>query len=206
MFVLWCCFVLFLCSCVECDCDARVLGTGTGPTDHWPLAFNAEACKLEHCAMEMAACVLDQTCLESVTCPASCTGGSFTSGLCAYECGEAGTRSDKYMAMMICFGVHRCQESRTTTAGPCAATSLGEGRQDVTSLDQLAGHWWITRAWNCASGITFASCQHHFFQIRVKMKYLYILVLNISLIFGFQGKGTNSTCCLWYAPASRLTN
>ena len=185
MFVLWCCFVLFLCSCVECDCDARVLGTGTGPTDHWPLVFNAEACKLEHCTREMAACVLDQTCLESVTCPASCTGGSFTSGLCAYECGEAGTRSDKYMAMMICFGVHRCQESRATTAGPCAATSLGEGRQDVTSLDQLAGHWWITRAWNCASGITFASCQHHFFQIRVKMKYLYILVLNVSLIFVF---------------------
>merc|ERR1711909_45896 len=105
MFLVLCYCLLFFMSGVVCDCDARVLGTGTGPTDHWPLALNAEACKLEHCAREMAACVLDQTCLESVSCPGSCTGESFT-----------------------------------------------------------AGDWWVTRAWNCASGITFASCHHHSFK------------------------------------------
>ena len=164
MVVLFNCCLLFLISVVACDSDGR-----TGPTDHWPLAVNAEECKLDHCAREMAACVLDQACLESVSCPASCTGELFTAGLCAYECGEAGTRSDRYMAMMMCFGVNRCQESRPEPGGPCAAKSLEEGMQDIVSLDQLAGDWWVITAWNCeGSGITFASCQHQSFQKMVK--------------------------------------
>ena len=109
-----------------------------------------------------AVCLLDPTCLASLTCPAGCTGGdAFVAGLCNYECGEAGTRSPSYMAMMLCWGTHRCQETRPQPAGPCAALTAWEGLKEITSLDLLEGSWRVVQAWNCqGSGITFASCQH----------------------------------------------
>ena len=133
---------------------------GSGPTDHWPTVTNAEACKLQHCSREMAACLLDPTCLASLTCPTGCTGEGFVAGLCNFECGEEGTRSPTYLAMMLCWGTHRCQESRPQPAGPCAAHTEWEGLEELTSLDLLEGSWRVVRAWNCRSGISFASCHH----------------------------------------------
>merc|ERR1719189_985571 len=67
--------------------DVEREGVGSGPTDHWPTVENVEACKLQHCSREMASCLLDPTCLASLTCPAGCTGGdAFVAGLCNYEC------------------------------------------------------------------------------------------------------------------------
>ena len=40
-----------------------------------------------------AACVLDPSCLASLSCTASCQGDTFQAGLCAWECGERGLRS-----------------------------------------------------------------------------------------------------------------
>ena len=77
-----------------------------------------------------AGCLLDPTCLASLSCPASCTGEAFVAGLCQFECGEAGTRSAAFLAMMLCWGSHRCQEVRPSPAGPCAATTESEGLQD----------------------------------------------------------------------------
>ena len=31
-----------------------------------------------------------------------------------------------YTAMLSCWGTHRCQETRPSPAGPCAATTLAE--------------------------------------------------------------------------------
>jgi len=133
----------------------------TGPTDHWPTVTSAGACKLEHCSREMASCVLDPRCMELLSCPSSCAGDSFVEGLCAFECGEAGLRSETFLAMMTCWGTHRCQEARPQAGGPCAALSIDEGDPRITSLDMISGEWWVVRAWNCeGSGILFASCQH----------------------------------------------
>jgi len=136
-------------------------GSGTGPTDHWPVVKNAESCKLQHCSREMASCLLDSDCIESMTCSSSCAGDSFVAGLCAYECGERGLKSETYVDMMLCFGTHRCQEDRPSPGGPCAAKTYDEGVQEIDSLDKLQGEWWVLTAWACdASGISFATCQH----------------------------------------------
>ena len=131
---------------IEDSC--RVSSSGTGPIDHWPTVENADTCKLEHCSREMvswipantmycnfevlkiyfheALCMLDPTCLTSLSCTSECKGDSFVAGLCAYECGEAGLRVHTYTAMLTCWGIHHCQESRPNPAGVCAASSLDE--------------------------------------------------------------------------------
>jgi len=155
-------FVGLVMSMDTCSSDTK-FAKGTGPTDHWPTVENAEACKLQHCSREMAACLVDPTCLASFTCPSTCAdiGDKFVSGLCGYECGETAMLSSKYVDMMTCWGTHRCTESRVNLGGACAASSTWEGSQDITSLEQVSGFWWVVRGWNCeASGLTFATCQH----------------------------------------------
>ena len=61
----------------------------------------------QSCFREMASCLLDSDCIESMTCSSSCAGDSFVAGLCAYECGERGLKSETYVDMMLCFGTHR---------------------------------------------------------------------------------------------------
>ena len=141
-------------------CEECGLRTRTGPTDHWPTVESGEGCKYLHCSREMAACLLDPVCIKSLTCTQTCTGDLYVAGLCAFQCGEDGMRSERYLAMMTCWGSHRCQEDRPEPAGPCAATSLAEGRREISSLDMVSGEWWVVMAWNCQSGITFASCHH----------------------------------------------
>jgi len=93
---------------------------------------------------------VDPTCLSSYTCASSCadTGDKFVAGLCSYKCGEKAMLSTKYVDMMTCWGTHYCTESRPNLGGECAASSIWEGSQDITSLDQLSGFWWVVRGWN----------------------------------------------------------
>ena len=51
-------------------------------------------------------------------------------------------RSETFLAMMTCWGTHRCQEARPQPAGPCAAVSIDEGDQGITTLDMVTGEWW----------------------------------------------------------------
>ena len=81
-----------------------------------------------------ALCMLDPTCLTSLSCTSECKGDSFVAGLCAYECGEAGLRVHTYTAMLTCWGIHHCQESRPNPAGVCAASSLDEVNFNYTYL------------------------------------------------------------------------
>ena len=51
------------------------------------------------------------------------------------------SRSATFLAMMTCWGTHRCQEARPQPAGACAALTMDEGHPGVTSLDTLRGGW-----------------------------------------------------------------
>ena len=65
-----------------------------------------------------------------------------------------------YVSMRTCWGTHYCQETRPEPAGPCAAISIDEGLQEIDSLEEVSGDWWVVTAWNCeATAITFAKCQ-----------------------------------------------
>ena len=50
-------------------------------------------------------------------------------------------RSETFRAMMLCYGTHRCQETRLEPSGPCAASSIDEGDPGVTSLSMISGEW-----------------------------------------------------------------
>ena len=69
-------------------------------------------------------------------------------------------KSSIYVSMMTCWGTHHCQETRPQPAGSCAAFSIDEGVQEIDTMEELSGDWWVVSAWNCeASAITFAKCQ-----------------------------------------------
>ena len=127
--------------------------------NNWPIMVNIWWPITVVCSREMASCLLDSECIESMTCSSSCAGDSFVAGLCAYECGERGLKSETYVDMMLCFGTHRywlvdyqllirviciicvvrCQEDRPSPGGPCAAKTYDEGVQEIDSLDKLQG-------------------------------------------------------------------
>jgi len=134
----------------------------TGPTDHWPVVEDANACKMDNCARQMASCILDPDCLFHLACPSSCSSvGEFTAGTCVFECTQAAAKAPVYVDMLTCWGENHCQENRAEPGGPCRALTPWEGVASITSLQQVRGDWWVSMAWQCgASGINFAKCQH----------------------------------------------
>jgi len=138
---------------------------GTGPADHWPLVANADDCKKENCSKEMASCLLDPSCVTHFTCPQSCQAheqsGFGAAAVCAFDCSQAGVKSATFTDMLRCWGTHHCQESRPQPGGACRAKAREEGSQDITSLEQISGEWWVSVGWNCGpSTLDFASCMH----------------------------------------------
>jgi len=147
--------------CDKDQCGQKFEGK-TGPTDHWPVVKDASACKMDNCARQMASCILDPDCLAHLVCPSSCsTGGAFNAGACIFDCSQAAAKAPVYVDMLTCWGENHCQENRPEPAGPCRALTPWEGVASITSLQHVAGDWWVSAAWQCsASGINFAKCQH----------------------------------------------
>lgn len=113
-------------------------------------------CMIEHCMKEVTTCVASAVngdkCLETLQCNLACGKGDDQHNRapgCAYLCEmTTGYKSEAYTKMIECMGErHKCLPSYPDD-GDCLATDA-DALQNLTTLDQLEGDWWVVKGVNC---------------------------------------------------------
>jgi len=129
-------------------------GTGGSP----------ETCMFLHCGLEMTACYFEQECFDTLQCMQECKDRPDMNP-CWFECQMTlGILSEKFSAFVQCIGEHGCFPE-IPPDGDCLA-GPEDTVQDITSLDQVAGDWWVVRGVNCGQDTHWSGaydwlpCQH----------------------------------------------
>jgi len=129
-------------------------GTGGSP----------ETCMILHCGLEMTACYFEQECFDTLQCMQECKDRPDMNP-CWFECQMTlGILSEKFSAFVQCIGEHGCFPE-IPPDGDCLA-GPEDTVQDITSLDQVAGDWWVVRGVNCGQDTHWSGaydwlpCQH----------------------------------------------
>jgi len=113
-------------------------------------------CMLRHCLKEVGACVgsaiFGEACLKTLKCNLACTkadDGHNRAPGCAYLCEmTSGYTSPHYTKMIECIGERNNCLPTYPNDGECLATDA-DAVQNITSLDQIAGDWWVVKGINC---------------------------------------------------------
>mmetsp|Transcript_19427 Transcript_19427/g.46828 ORF Transcript_19427/g.46828 Transcript_19427/m.46828 type:complete len:339 (+) Transcript_19427:55-1071(+) len=114
-------------------------------------------CMVTHCAKEVLECGLapksKDTCMGALTCSLNCSkqddGVHNQAPGCAYLCEMMyGKTSPVYTKLIECAGeTNKCLPIYPDD-GECLATDA-DAVQNLTSLDQLEGDWWVVKGVNC---------------------------------------------------------
>jgi len=111
---------------------------------------------MRYCAKEVAECITSsiggEECYKTLQCNLKCTkedDGHNRAPGCAYLCEmTSGYKSPHYIKMIECTGErHKCLPIYPDD-GECLATDA-DAVQNITSLDQLEGDWWVVKGINC---------------------------------------------------------
>jgi len=114
-------------------------------------------CIIEHCLKEVGRCVgsalFGDACLKSLKCNLACTkadtDGHNRAPGCAYLCEmTSGYLSADYTTMIECMGERNKCLPTYPDDGECLATDA-DAVQNITSLDQIEGDWWVVKGINC---------------------------------------------------------
>jgi len=111
-------------------------------------------CMMRHCIKEMGVCVASalkgDKCLETLKCTLGCKDdGHNRAPGCAYLCEmTTGYKSEVYTKMIECMGERNNCLPHYPDDGDCLATDA-DAAQNVTTLDQLEGDWWVVKGINC---------------------------------------------------------
>jgi len=111
-------------------------------------------CMMRHCLPEMTKCVasaaIGDKCLETLRCTTGCKDdGHNRAPGCAYLCEmTTGYKSEIYTKMIECMGERNKCLPIYPDDGDCLATDA-DAAQNITSLDQLEGDWWVVKGINC---------------------------------------------------------
>jgi len=114
-------------------------------------------CFIEHCSKEFGMCaaksVVGDTCIKTMQCEQGCNDlekkeGHNRSPGCAYLCEmTTGYKSAAFTDLMNCGKNNKCLPMYPDD-GECLATDK-DALQNITSLDQVAGDWWVVKGMNC---------------------------------------------------------
>eukprot|EP00929_Paragymnodinium_shiwhaense_P093049 TRINITY_DN5309_c0_g1_i1.p1 TRINITY_DN5309_c0_g1~~TRINITY_DN5309_c0_g1_i1.p1 ORF type:complete len:402 (-),score=89.56 TRINITY_DN5309_c0_g1_i1:302-1435(-) len=114
-------------------------------------------CFIRHCTKEFTACaaksLIGEPCLKTMECEMGCgklekeVGHNRAPG-CSYICEmTTGYKSPAFTDLMTCGKDNKCLPFYPDD-GECLATDA-DALQNVTSLDQLEGDWWVIKGINC---------------------------------------------------------
>lgn len=114
-------------------------------------------CFIKHCSKEFLACgaksLTGEPCIKAMQCEIGCNklesevGHNRAPG-CAYICEmTTGYKSPAFTDLMTCGKDNKCLPFYPDD-GECLATD-SDALQNITSLDQVAGDWWVVKGINC---------------------------------------------------------
>lgn len=106
-------------------------------------------CAALHCAADMIPCGKDSLCLEAVECLNKCASmvDDKAPG-CCYLCEmQYGENSPAFKSLLHCMQDNHCLGDYPQD-GTCLAKD-SDAVQNITSLDQIAGDWWVLKGINC---------------------------------------------------------
>merc|ERR1711998_408151 len=127
-----------------------------------PSPWGPASCMMLHCAGWAGKCVLDEDCRAAMECNAKCGTGP-TSLACDLECElSVGYNSTIYKESLQCMADHKCLPTQASD-GKCLANDT-QTLQNLTSVAQIPGKWWILRGLNCGqdgwpAGFDYFPCQ-----------------------------------------------
>jgi len=132
---------------------------GTGGKSSGP-----EICVTLHCPLQMGACVLDSVCFQTLQCIVGCQGKP-DEAQCQFDCEMTiGNGNEAFQNLLDCMAEHDCLPELPED-GKCLATEA-DTVQEVTSIEQVQGGWWVVRGVNCGQdelwrgGYDWYPCQH----------------------------------------------
>jgi len=108
---------------------------------------------MEYCTKEVAECALSMDgCKDSLACIQKCrkeADGHNRAPGCAYLCEmTTGYQSPSFTKLIECAGERHSCLPRYPDDGACLATDA-DAVQNITSLSQLEGDWWVIKGINC---------------------------------------------------------
>lgn len=129
----------------------------------WQKKAGPEVCVTLHCPLEMGACVLDAVCRETLQCLGECSGPDEFP--CQFQCQmNIGNGNQPFLKLLQCMSDNECFPE-VPPDGKCLA-GAEDTVQEVTSLDQVEGDWWVVRGVNCGQDDVWRGaydkypCQH----------------------------------------------
>jgi len=113
-------------------------------------------CIIKHCLPEVASCafhsIFGESCMKTLKCNLACTktdDGHNRAPGCAYLCEmTSGYTSPHYVKMIECLGERNQCLPTYPDDGDCLAQD-SDALQNLTSLDQVEGDWWVVKGINC---------------------------------------------------------
>jgi len=133
---------------------------------------SGSSCIRANCSKEATACGTEWSCIKAGACNADCQFfHAKTSESCNLLCElNYGYNSTKYRGLMQCMADHGCLPLTKKSDGICLANDT-QTIQNLTSLSQIPGKWWILRGQNCGqnsdwpAGFDYFPCQRDEFVV-----------------------------------------
>jgi len=126
-------------------------------------------CALQNCGSKIMTCLQDSKCRETTQCINKCTIEQPKEKVasCAYICEMVeGYENEPFEDSLKCMMEYNCMADYPRD-GICKGND-NDAVQSITSLDQVAGDWWVIRGLNCGfgdypGGYDGYPCQHERF-------------------------------------------
>jgi len=145
-------------------CDASSPQVVTELAGQFREKANPGLCITLHCVLQTGACALDPVCLQTLECMIGCTGRP-DEAQCQFECEmTTGNGNDTFEDLLRCMAENDCFPE-VPPDGYCLA-SAADTVQEITSIEQVAGDWWVVRGVNCGQDDVWLGaydwypCQH----------------------------------------------
>lgn len=122
---------------------------------------NPGLCIATHCFLEAAQCYFDSQCFQVLQCLQECAGKP-DEAQCSFACGMT-DGNEHFRALLKCMVEGGCMPEYEPD-GTCLARD-DQALQDVVSLEQVQGDWWVLKGQNCGQegwrgGYDWYPCQH----------------------------------------------
>jgi len=155
---------LLLSVCLVGLCSATDTRFLSALVDQWQQKASPEICIALHCGLQSGACILDSTCFSALQCMQGCSGRPDESQ-CQFECEMTiGFGNPAFENLIRCMADNDCFPE-VPPDGLCLA-GAEDALQDITSLEDVAGEWWVVRGVNCGQDDVWSGaydwypCQH----------------------------------------------
>jgi len=135
----------------------------TGESSPLTKDSSPQTCMFLHCPLQVAACVLDPGCYDTLMCMGDCDGKP-DMAQCQFNCEMTlGIDNEAFQHLMDCIVENGCME-KLPDDGSCLA-GPEDTVQSVTEIEQVAGGWWVVSGVNCGQdlwpgALDWYPCQH----------------------------------------------